>query len=265
MSHLIQLTPTRQPPRVQRLRLTRHFQTLIQLAKLHQIAFPDREHQEDHWLKIDSDLSVVDAIMTFLQEVDEHHFPLTEVWGWVGSGLQESNVDENLIPWLYQIPVLAMGFDEETSPDDHPGVIELLMRLTSVRGNSLAAQTHKQILHLIYPEWEWNNLLDTFSLSPLIPTLEQMRLLPPFHHLPSLVKVVTHETDTFFLDFTMEHWPHYIFWSQKSFHWLKQDWSKAKKMKNEADKLTGWLLRNHQQLPKVWAILKTAHQRSQHD
>ena len=70
--------------------------------------------------------------------------------------------------------------------------------------------------------------------------------------LPALVKYMTHETGTYFLDYSLEQWPHHIQWSQSNFDGLVSEWKIAKKIMDEEDKLWHWLIENPEQLEKIF-------------
>ena len=236
----------------------------MQLAQLYRMAFPVKHGQYFGQLinlssRSGTAESITDAALSFFTRIEEECFPLEHMWEWHDS---LNDYGENIKPWLYDIPVKVIGLDWGLEPKNMNEPQGLLMRLASVGNYSKQAEKHKQVLMFEHPEWEWDGLLNTFKLSHIIPILEEMILPPPFNKLPALVKYVTHETDTYFLDYTIEDWPHHIQWSEKSFNWLKKDWQVALQIKNQADELTDWLIENRSQLRKVWMILKIAHHRS---
>ena len=168
------------------------WEDVIQLANLYNMAFPDVHLR----VEINSIVSLINAALSFLYAINEECFPLTRVWEWL-SELDDYNA--TVKRWLYNIPLTAMGLDWDISPKRLNEPMALLVRLESVS----SSRTHKQVLMFEYREWEWDGLLDTFKLNRVIPVLEDEDLIlpPPFDKLPALVKYVTRETDTYFLDY----------------------------------------------------------------
>lgn len=258
MSHLILLAPTQKPPPPQQgapviIRSQSLFDDFLQIANLYQMAFPDYQTT----LKIGEIESVVDAARSFFCMVEDQYFPLEHMWDWDDSS---SNYQSTIRRWIYQVPVKVVGHDQGLSPIHMTSPKELLARLSQVGNYSDEANKHKQVLRYQYPEWEWGDLLDTFRLSQVIEELDDMFLPSPFDRLPALVKYMTHETGTYFLDYTIEL-EHCIQWSESNFHWLKEDWEEARKIMDQSDALCRWLIKNPNELEKVWTILSVAHKR----
>ena len=230
------------------------FDDFVQLANLYQMAGLDTVE-----MTINSLDSAVDAALYFFCMIEEQYFPLEHMWDWDDVF---DNYEGTIRRWLIYIPVQVVGHDQGLEPIHMTEPKALLARLERVGNYSHVAQKHKQVLRCQYPDWEWGDLLDTFQLGQVIEELEEMFLPPPFDKLPALVKRITHQTGTYFLDYTLEHWPHHIQWSKSNLDWLKDDWSTASQILDQSDALCNWLIKNPEELEKIWTILKVAHQRS---
>ncbi|MGB0383659.1 MAG: hypothetical protein ACPGWR_02455 [Ardenticatenaceae bacterium] len=259
MSHLIRFEPTDKPPPHASQVIIKDQSLLadiMRLANLYQLAFPDYTLE----ISINSLETWVDTAFSFFCMIEDQYFPLEHMWEW--DDLFD-NYEETIKPWLTQIPVKVVGLDWELDPVNIIEPKALLVRLEKVGNYSDVAMKHKQMLRYQYPGWEWDGLLNTFRLSQVISTLDEMILPPPFDKLPALVKYMAHESNTYFLDYTVADWPHHIIWNKFNLDWLKDDWNAnaARKILDQADYLTNWLIKNPQQLEKVWTILKIAHHR----
>lgn len=257
MSHLIRFKPLMRPqPHPKAPEIIKDqalFDDFLQLANLYQMAFPNYQTT----LRIAEVSEAVDAALSFFCMIEDQYFPLEHMWDWSDNYNRYSKIRT----WIYQVPVKVVGHDQEISPIHMTSPKELLTRLQRVGNNSDEADKHKQMLKYQYPEWEWGDLLDEFQLSQVIEELDDIFLPSPFDRLPALVKYMTHETGTYFLDYTISHWPHHIQWSESSFHWLKEDWKEARRIMNQSDALCRWLIKNPNELEKVWKILTVAHKR----
>lgn len=258
MSRIIRFRPARQPasPQIEHVIIADEslFNDMIRLANLYHMAFPLKKLE----LKINSWDSVVDGALEFFYMIEDKYFPLEHMWDWDDVF---HNYAATIQPWLEIIPVKALGPDWGSPPEIMIEPKELLARLDRVGNNSALANKHKQVLLHRYPNWAWGDLLDAFKLSPVIEILDQMILPPPFDKLPVLVKYMSHETDTYFLDYTTEDWPHQMMWNKFNIDWLKNDWQSALRIMNQVDDLCHWLVKNPSELEKVWTILKAAHER----
>lgn len=256
MSHLIRFkpVPVRQwhAARPVMIKNEALFVDFVQLANLYKMTFPNFYIE----MKIGSEEEAIDTALTLFSMVEDKYFPLEHMWEWS----DKCDYDE-VRTWIYQIPIKVIGHDGELEPAHMIEPKALLARLSLVGNYSDAARRHKQVLKCQYAGWEWGDLLDVFRLSQVIETLDDMFLPPPFDKLPALVKYMTGETGTYFLDYGLEHWPHYIQWSKSNIDWLVSDWEAALQIMNQSDALCDWLTQNPEQLEKVWTILKIAHER----
>ncbi len=258
MSRIIRLSPARKPTSylAKPIMIGNQslFSDMIRLANLYHMAFP----LETLELKINSWDSVVDGALEFFYMIEDQYFPLEHMWDWDDCF---DNYAATIQPWLEIIPVKVLGPDRRSRPESMIEPKALLARLNRVGGHSASACKHKQVLLCQYPDWVWGELLDTFKLSPVIEVLDQMILPPPFEKLPALVKYMSHETGTYFLDYTTQDWPHQMMWNKFNIDWLKGDWQSALQIMNQVDDLCHWLVNNPSELEKVWTILKAAHER----
>lgn len=230
------------------------FDDLLRLVNVYKMTSADFDLE----VEINSCKSVVDAALRLFYYVEDNCFPLESVWEF---DEVYSSYDEAIRPWLTYIPVKVVGLDWDIEPIHMTEAGALLTRLSQVGNNSPTANRHKQVLKYQYPDWDWGQLLDTFSLSKVIDTLDDLILPPPFEKLPALIRYMNHETGTYFLDYTTADWPHNIQWNEHNFHWLRNDWQTAKRIMDESDELSHWLIKNPGQIKKVWQILKIAHKR----
>ncbi len=171
------------------------FDDFVRLANLYQMAFPDFEDK----VIINSYDSAVDAALTFFCMVEDQYFPLEHMWDWDDC---YENYEGTIRRWLRQIPVRVVGHDQELQPMRMTEPKALLTRLSKVGNYSDTATKHKKVLRYQYPEWGWD-VLSEFSLSRVIETLDEMILPPPFDKLPALVRYITGESNTYFLDYTL--------------------------------------------------------------
>ncbi len=257
MSHIYRLSPQRilgqkQSPVI--IKDQALFDDLLRLANLYQMTNCDFLLE----VKINEMKSIADAAVIFFSMIENKYFPLKHMWE--GDDVYD-NYDETIKHWLEYIPVRALGVDWELEPMYMSEPKALLTRLSQVGNNSPTARKRKQALMYQYPHWSWDGLLDVFHLSQVIDVLDEMFLPPPFNRVPALVRLLNHKTGTYFLDYTTEDWPHYIQWSQSNFDWLTSDWETAKIIMDQSDALCHWLIKNTEQLEKVWTILSVAHKR----
>ena len=244
MSHIYRLSPQRIPARTETPVIIRNqpiFDDLLRLVNLYKIAgaYFDLE------IEINSCKSVIDAALRLFYYVEDNFFPLESVWEFddVYNGY-----DEAIKPWLTDIPIKVLGLDWELEPINMTSVGALLTRLSQVGNQSPAAKRHKQVLMYQYPSWQWGDLLDEFRLSQVTLALDEMFLPPPLGKLPALIRYMNHETGTYFLDYTTEDWPHHIQWSESNFRWLSSDWKIARRIMDQSDELSHWLIQNPSQL-----------------
>lgn len=220
--------------------------TVIRLAELYQVAAPS----ELPTITLSDREEILDAITIFLNFVDKHHFPLY-------LDLEEEEIlgDERYHPWLSEIPAKVLGFaTHDIEPDNYGDLVRLLARLETVFDNTTSA------FGKYGGEWSQEEL-NSFRLEPICAILEEMNLPPPLDGLSSLIKMVLHDTDTFYLDgcpICPCSGPDFK-WTVKNFKWLQEDWLLAKPIYKKSQKLIKWSNNNQERLKEVSAILKKAH------
>ena len=201
--------------------------------------------------EIDSAQSVDQLISQFLEEVNDHHFPVnTEYW----------SDDETLRHPALQgrIPVRPKGFDSWHYDDP----ITLLMTLAGLEDDPCPAL---DALACDYPQLY---IPLGFKLSDIPPVLTRMDLSEPLGELPDLIRMVTRRTGTFFLDHSPAEYDFYenrgagIQWSAHNVSWLKADWEIAKPIHERAWKLINWTMTKQEERTAVLIqIILSAHER----
>lgn len=254
------LKPRGETPILLSVEIKRLIPTVMRLVRLYQVAFPDRQPL----IQINNRESIIKALIDFLNLVDIHHFPLNPIWQWHE---EEDNYYVNqdgypIHPWLFEIPVKVVGYaSHDIEPETYGKAVAFITRLGWVGGIKEIALSHKEKLFGNHP-WDFGNL-DSFRLTPLIPILEKMDLAAPLDGLPALIKMVQHDTDTFFLDacslcesFSGKEFE----WTSDNFHWFCQDWQKAKPIYQKAEGLNQWA-DTPERLHLIWTTLRQAHSR----
>ena len=156
---------------------------------------------------------------------------------------------------MSKIPVCPVGFaTHDIEPDDYGDLVGLITRLESVSAKPIATLK-------LDDQWSQEELV-CFRFTHTIPILEEMNLPEPIDGLPSLIKMVLHETDTFYLDacpicgsFSGPEFE----WTVENFKWFREDWRKAKPIYSKSDQLIKWTNKNQDRLRAVSAILRKAH------
>lgn len=235
--------------------------TVMRLVRLYQVAFPDRQPT----IQINSKEDIIKALVDFLSLVDIHHFPLNPLWQWYE---EEDNycVSQDgypIHPWLFEMPVRPVGYvSHDIEPETYGEAVAFITRLGWLGGIEEIALPHKKKLFGNHLTWDWSDL-DSLRLTPLIPILEQMNLPAPLDGLPALIKMVQHNTDTFFLDacslcgsFSAPEFE----WTDENFLWLRGDWKKAKPIYQKAEAVNQWA-DTPERLHLIWSTLRQAHSR----
>ncbi len=190
------------------------------------------------------------------------YFPLNPIWQWHE---QEDNyyVSKDgypIHPWLFEIPVKPVGYiSHDVEPETYGKAVALVTRLGWMGSYQEIARTHIEALRSNHP-WDFSDL-DSIRLTPLIPILGQMNLPAPLDGLPALIKMVQHDTDTFFLDacslcgsFSGPEFE----WTEENVSWLCRDWKKAKPIYQKAEGLNQWA-DTPERLYLIWTTLRQAH------
>ena len=111
--------------------------------------------------------------------------------------VRDFHSDTTALKRLTPPPTIVQLHDVE--PLSYGEAVALIMRLEWIGSGIEIGRTHVEELFGNQLTFSFHDL-DSFQLTPLIPILEEMNLPSPLDGLPDLIKMVLHETDTFYLD-----------------------------------------------------------------
>ncbi len=227
--------------------------TIIRLAELMTVANPGKRYR----LPIDSQEELEVQILACRDLVNERHFPLfdyendefieEEINQW-----EEGWISQTYHPLLNRVPVRPMGFaDHDVDPSDYGELVALLYWLSTVNSDPSPNP---------YLGWE-SRARRKFNPAAVATILGGMDLKPPLTYLSGLIKTVTKQTETFFLDacpLCGNFLGPEFSWTVENFTWFRDDWQRARPIHSGNQELIRWSEENPSRLVEISQILRKA-------
>jgi hypothetical protein len=247
------------------------------LARLYEMVFPDHpEWLNEEVVDWEDEEDVAPAVERFLGRVSSLLFPVyDDIW----------DVDLEVVEWrLYEIPVMAMGYDEWYDGwDDLKEPAPYLLNMRHSRHNEDRPYRRNEFDEL-YPDHQVPCYLEPHCLveslreictesrsSECSPGGSQNIALPePLGALPDLIEMLDHSTGNWWLDvgeLSLADGGGYPPWNKEDMEWLAEEWRKAEPILERIHRLLNWQNNSPEELGfKLTAVrqaLLDAYHRSQ--